>query len=52
MGNNWKNSNTNFDNIISAILTLLIISTLDGWPVIMFSFMDANDQIYVMKINK
>ena len=28
----WLNNDINFDNIISGMLTLFVLSTLEGWP--------------------
>ena len=33
----------NFDNIISGMITLFVVSTLEGWPDYLFNFMDADD---------
>ena len=43
MGYNWKNRSVNFDNIGSALLSIFILSTLEGWPDIMANCMDADD---------
>jgi len=36
MGKNWRIFDTNFDNIFKAMNTLYVISSLEGWPDIMF----------------
>ena len=46
-GFEWKNRDTNFDNVYNGMLTLFIISTLEGWPNIMFNILDANFEEYV-----
>ena len=33
----------NFDNILRGMLTLFVLSTLEGWPDYMIFFMDAGD---------
>ena len=35
-GNQWLTWKTNFDNILNAMNTLYIVSTLEGWPDYMF----------------
>ena len=32
----------NFDNIISGMITLFVLSTLEGWPDYMYYFVDAD----------
>ncbi len=39
----WKIYDTNFDNIFSSMITLFILSTLEGWPDIMNKFIDARE---------
>ena len=45
----WKIWKTNFNNILYSMNTLLIISSLDNWPTIMFRCMDSNyvDKVYL-----
>lgn len=38
----WEKYDTNFDSVPDAMLTLFIISTLEGWPDIMYQALDAN----------
>ncbi|EGR30825.1 hypothetical protein IMG5_122970 [Ichthyophthirius multifiliis] len=38
----WSTYDTNFDNIISSMTTLYIISSLENWPGIMFQAIDSN----------
>lgn len=33
----------NFDNVFNAMLSLFIISTLEGWPTEMYWFIDADE---------
>ena len=33
-----------FDNIYNAMITLYVISSLEGWPNIMFLAIDANEK--------
>ncbi|CAD8079150.1 unnamed protein product [Paramecium primaurelia] len=42
-GGVWENRKTNFDNILNGMLTLFILSTLEGWPDIMYWFIDADE---------
>jgi len=39
----WDNHNLNFDNIFSGIITLFVLSTMEGWPDYLFNFVDANE---------
>ncbi|XP_046854592.1 voltage-dependent T-type calcium channel subunit alpha-1G-like [Xenia sp. Carnegie-2017] len=40
---NWMNNVYNFDNLASALLTLFVFSTCDGWTAILYSGIDAVD---------
>lgn len=40
-GYEWENADSNFDNVYEAMVTLFIISTLEGWPDIMYQGVDA-----------
>ena len=31
-GHTWENADSNFDNLYEAIITLFVISSLEGWP--------------------
>jgi len=42
----------NFDNVVSGMLSLFVMSTLENWPGIMYSFVDANDSTYGPTKNK
>lgn len=33
----------NFDNILSGMVTLFVLSTLEGWPNYLYNFIDADD---------
>ena len=37
----WGPYDTNFDNVLNAMLTLFIVSTLEGWPDIMYQAVDG-----------
>ena len=43
-GYDWVNADSNFDNVIEALVTLFIVSSLEGWPVIMYQAIDAQDE--------
>ena len=42
MGKDWKNFPWNFDNIGNALVTLFVLSSMEGWPNVMASCFDAN----------
>ena len=42
----WVNSPSNFDNIISAMITLYVMATGEGWPSIMFQTTDITNVDY------
>ena len=44
VGGTWQNSKYSFDNIGSAILTLIELSSLEMWPEIMYSVVDAGSE--------
>lgn len=46
LGFKWDTFSTNFDNIYKAMVTLFIISSLEGWPSIMFITIDSNESTY------
>lgn len=50
-GNEWKIADENFDNILNALRTLYVITSLEGWPDIMFKIIDSNTPEYVYFIN-
>lgn len=39
----WSSKYPNYDNIINAMITLFILSSLEGWPDIMYTAIDAVD---------
>ena len=41
LGGVWLNKDANFDNVVSAIITLFEMSTAVGWSITMFSGIDA-----------
>lgn len=42
-GLTWKMSSSNFNNIFEAMLTMFILTSLEGWPDIMYQAVDATD---------
>jgi hypothetical protein len=42
-GYTWKNTDSNFDNVAEAMLSLFIISSLEGWPDIMYNAVDSTE---------
>jgi hypothetical protein len=42
-GFTWKRAYWNFDNIGESMVTLFVLSTLEGWPNIVVSALDAGD---------
>jgi len=40
-GGSWRVYDSNYDNVMNAMMTLFIVSTLEGWPDIMYSSWDA-----------
>lgn len=43
-GGTWTRAYWNFDNILESFVTLFIMSSLEGWPNIMASTLDAGDE--------
>src|SRR3990167_1323724 len=43
MGATWKKAYWNFDNIVESFVTLFVLTSLEGWPNIMGSTLDASD---------
>lgn len=39
----WKTHFANFDDISQGMVTLYVLSTLEGWPIILGNALDAND---------
>lgn len=44
-GGVWTNAYWNFDNILESFVTLFVLSSMEGWPTIMGSALDAGDPI-------
>lgn len=42
-GGEWMRYDANFDSVPHSMLTLFIISTLEGWPDIMYQAVDATN---------
>ena len=42
-GGEWVNKNYNFDNVGTAMLTLFVVSTLEGWPNVMYKATESTD---------
>jgi len=40
-GGSWTNSMSNFDNIVSAMRTLFILTTTEGWAGMMYLGVDT-----------
>lgn len=34
-GGDWKTYNQNFDNVLNGLVTLFVVSGLEGWPDVM-----------------
>lgn len=43
-GGTWLNFDMNFDNILNAMISLFVLSTLEGWPDYMFSNIDGEKE--------
>jgi hypothetical protein len=41
----WKNADSNFDNVLNAMMTLFVVSSLEGWPEIMLRAVDGTDDV-------
>mmetsp|Transcript_23808 Transcript_23808/g.20742 ORF Transcript_23808/g.20742 Transcript_23808/m.20742 type:complete len:260 (+) Transcript_23808:400-1179(+) len=37
----WRNYDTNFENVYQAMMTLFVVSSLEGWPEIMYEAIDS-----------
>jgi len=42
-GGNWKNPEYHFDDVFNAILALFVVSSLESWPLVMYSAMDITE---------
>ncbi|KAF8564900.1 hypothetical protein P879_01668 [Paragonimus westermani] len=40
----WNNSDYNFDNVPNALLTLFAVSTFEGWPTLLSTSIDSNQE--------
>jgi len=52
LGYTWQNADSNFDNVLEAMLTLFIVSSLEGWPSIMHQGVDAYKVDYSPRKNQ
>ena len=43
-GGDWLRYDSNFDNVMEAMMTLFIVSSLEGWPGIMHQAMDITKE--------
>lgn len=43
LGGDWMTYDLNFDNILNTMITLFIMSTLEGWPDYMYNFIDGSE---------
>ena len=41
LGGEWKNADQNFDNTFAAMLTLIQMSTTEGWVDVMYNLIDG-----------
>ena len=42
MGGSWARWGWNFDNIIHGLITLYLLSSIEGWPEMMYTMMDSD----------
>ncbi|XP_052750950.1 muscle calcium channel subunit alpha-1-like isoform X3 [Galleria mellonella] len=42
----WKKNKFNFDDVLSGMLTLFTVSTFEGWPNLLSTSMDSNEENY------
>ena len=49
-GHQWKIYDSNFDNAFQSLLTLFIISNLEGWVEILYHAVDSNEESIVLKL--
>lgn len=38
----WHNHYWNFDNIVNSLITLFVLSTMEGWPSLLYTSLDSN----------
>lgn len=41
----WKRAYWNFDNIVESMVTLFVLSSLEGWPTLLGSSLDIGDSV-------
>ncbi|TGZ73626.1 hypothetical protein CRM22_001369 [Opisthorchis felineus] len=46
MERQWNNSDFHFDNVPNALLTLFTVATFEGWPKLLFTSIDSNEEDY------
>jgi hypothetical protein len=51
LGKEWKIYDTHFDNIFGAMITLFIVSSLEGWPDIMALAIDSDEDTAVKLVS-
>jgi hypothetical protein len=42
-GGQWLRYDSNFDSVGNGMITLFIVSSLEGWPDIMYQYMDSTE---------
>ena len=40
----WSNAKFHFDNVPQALLTLFTVATFEGWPSLLHTAIDSNDE--------
>ncbi|XP_069499722.1 voltage-dependent L-type calcium channel subunit alpha-1D isoform X1 [Ambystoma mexicanum] len=40
----WRNSDFNFDHVLSAMMALFTVSTFEGWPALLYKAIDSNGE--------
>ncbi|XP_069062537.1 voltage-dependent L-type calcium channel subunit alpha-1D isoform X1 [Pleurodeles waltl] len=40
----WRNSDFNFDHVLSAMMALFTVSTFEGWPALLYRAIDSNGE--------
>jgi hypothetical protein len=41
LNGNWLSNDINFDNILQSMISLFVLSTLEGWPEYMYQVIDG-----------
>lgn len=44
MDGKWRKYDINFDNIYESLVSLFVLSTLEGWPDYLYEVVDGNDK--------